>query len=64
MSSDAFFYSLGDRFWRDGPQKGIQDTARAFGLGSDTGIPLPYEQSGFVPDADTMKAEVPQRQVR
>lgn len=59
VSSDTFFYSLGDRFWRDGPQKGIQDTARAFGLGSDTGIPLPYEQSGFVPDVDTMKVKYP-----
>jgi penicillin-binding protein 2 len=59
VSSDTFFYSLGDRFWRDGPQKGIQDTARAFGLGADTGIPLPYEQSGFVPDVDTMKQKYP-----
>jgi penicillin-binding protein 2 len=55
VSSDVYFYSLGDRFWQEGPQTGIQDTARAYGLGSDTGVPLPYEQSGFIPDANNVK---------
>jgi penicillin-binding protein 2 len=55
VSSDVFFYSLGDRFWLSGPQTGIQDTARAYGLGSDTGIPLPYEKSGFIPDANNVE---------
>jgi penicillin-binding protein 2 len=55
VSSDVYFYSLGDRFWQDGPQTGIQDTARAYGLGSDTGVPLPFEKGGFIPDVNNVQ---------
>ena len=58
-SSDVFFYSLGDRFWQDGPKSGLQDTARGYGLGADTGVPLPFEASGFIPDPATLKAAHP-----
>ena len=39
---------------------GIQDTARAFGFGADTGIPLPGEQTGFVPDAEHARSATTQ----
>ena len=57
VSSDVYFYRLGGEgfFIRDrGPQgdEGIQTTARALGLGSSTGVQLPYERAGVVPDRD------------
>ena len=59
VSSDVFYYWLGDRFFRSGPATGIQDTARSYGLGADTGVPLPFEQNGFIPDAASLKARYP-----
>jgi penicillin-binding protein 2 len=58
VSSDVFFYKLGgEGFWPEpvqGPEgdEGIQDMARRLGFGSSTGIQLPYERSGVVPDRD------------
>ena len=55
VSSDAYFYRLGgEGFFRrpDPLDEGIQESARAFGLGSHTGIPLPHERAGVVPDRD------------
>ena len=57
VSSDVYFYRLGGEgfFTRDrGPQgdEGIQTTAKAMGLGSSTGVQLPYERAGVVPDRD------------
>ncbi|MEI7593938.1 MAG: penicillin-binding protein 2 [Actinomycetes bacterium] len=59
VSSDVFYYWLGDRFWTEGPRTGIQDTARAYGLGVSSGIPLPFEQDGFIPDSESLKAKFP-----
>lgn len=52
VSSDVYFYALGDRFWkeRDSFGDGIQETARKFGFGTTTGIQLPGELAGVVPD--------------
>jgi penicillin-binding protein 2 len=58
VSSDVYFYWLGDRFFHDSAQygaTGIQDTARAYGLGSMTGIPLLGEGKGLVLDAELAK---------
>jgi penicillin-binding protein 2 len=51
VSSDVYFYDLGARFWRERNLFGdaIQDAARVFGLGADTGIPLPDERAGWIP---------------
>ncbi len=59
VSSDTYFYEIGgEGFWmRSGADEdgllldeGIQKWARQLGLGADSGIQLPYERSGAVPD--------------
>jgi penicillin-binding protein 2 len=58
VSSDVYFYSMGASFWARRGQLGetpIQDTARLFGLGDKTGIPLRPEMSGRVPDPEGRK---------
>jgi penicillin-binding protein 2 len=57
MSSDVYFYYLAGGYVKDGQQvfTGLGATrlaqwTRAFGLGEDTGIDLPGESSGLVPD--------------
>lgn len=57
VSSDVYFYRLaGEGFFtrERGPQgdEGIQTTARLLGLGGTTGVQLPYERAGVVPDRD------------
>ncbi len=52
VSSDTYFYSLGEKFWVDQAIYGetvMQDVARQFGFGTATGIQLPEERSGRVP---------------
>jgi penicillin-binding protein 2 len=53
VSSNVFYAWLGHRFHRERELvgDGVQDTARAFGLGAPTGIRLPAERPGVVPDA-------------
>ncbi|MBM3675109.1 MAG: penicillin-binding protein 2 [Actinobacteria bacterium] len=56
VSSDVFFYTIGGDLYyrqrRDLPGgDAFQETARAYGFGALTGIALPSEQSGRVPDA-------------
>ena len=54
VSSDVYFYKLGDRFWAERGTFGdpIQEAARAFGMGVDSLVPLPGEQAGLVPTAE------------
>ena len=55
VSSDTYFYRIGGEgfFQRRTPlDEGIQETAEAFGMGSHTGVPLPHERSGVVPDRE------------
>jgi penicillin-binding protein 2 len=49
VSSDIFFYDLGARANGHGPV--IQDWARKLGLGRRTGIDLPGENQGLIPDS-------------
>jgi penicillin-binding protein 2 len=53
ISSDVYFYWLGDRM--DG-SKLIQDTAAAYGFDKRTGIDLPNESSGYVLTPEEKKA--------
>ncbi len=63
VSSDLYFYNVGFYFWnayagnsakgiQPNPNAGygIQETARAFGLGKPTGVGLPQEAAGRIPD--------------
>ena len=50
VSSDVFFYELGNRANSKGPV--IQEWARRLGIGRRTGIDIPGEFGGLVPDAD------------
>ncbi len=52
VSSDTYFYSLGEKFWVEQGTYGetiMQDVASQFGFGTATGIQLPEERSGRVP---------------
>ena len=49
-SCDSYFYHVGYLFYKDNGEK-LQKFARRFGFGSDSGIDLPGEASGRVPDA-------------
>lgn len=52
VSSDVFYYRIGDRFWTYQDQYGvtaIQDMARAFGFGETLGVDLPSQAGGYLP---------------
>jgi penicillin-binding protein 2 len=53
VSSDVFYYWLGERFWDSRGRLGtaaIQDVARSIGMGEYTEIDLPFESNGRVSD--------------
>ena len=51
-SCDVVFYEIGKGFYYSDTPEGLQETFRYFGLGSKTGIDLPSEVAGRVPDAE------------
>jgi penicillin-binding protein 2 len=66
VSADTYFYSVGVNLHNRGRFEGaargldeqvyfLQDIAKQFGYGSDSGIDLPYEYDGLVPDAAAKK---------
>jgi penicillin-binding protein 2 len=63
VSSDAFFYKIGEQIFAErGGQPVLQEELRLFGFGARTGIDLPYESAGRVPDKDS-KADLVERGV-
>ena len=53
VSSDAFFYRVGELIMTENDyQPVLQEQVRMFGFGADTGIDLPYEFDGTVPDKE------------
>lgn len=53
QSCDTVFYPFGAEFWRRFRREQgerLQDFARAFGFGERTGVDLPFEHDGVVPD--------------
>ncbi len=59
VSSDVYFYHLGNELWNVRKRNGnvIQDVARDFGLGTSTGIELSGEQPGRIPDPENRKKQ-------
>ncbi len=63
-SSDTYFYSLGGSFWQQydaghqvqGPDP-LQTVASQYGLGHYSGVELPSEDPGIVPDAQVVAKE-------
>ena len=51
FSCDVVFYEVAKGFYNSSTQDGMQETFRAWGLGSATGVDLPSEAAGRVPDA-------------
>ncbi len=54
VSSDVYFYRLGEELWKNQDSYGgnavIQQTARAFGMGTASGVQLPDEAAGLISD--------------
>lgn len=58
VSSDVYYYRIGDKFWNLRSRFGdtpIQDAAKLFGLGSKTGFPLVGEKSGRIPTPEARR---------
>ena len=60
VSSDTYFYNIGSKLWslqykNKAEGDAIQDTAREFGFGTPTGIPIGNESKGRIPDEDWKK---------
>ncbi len=49
VSSDVFYYTLGDRMYEMHPRTALQTWAGRLGIGRTTGIDLPGEQPGLLP---------------
>lgn len=60
VSSDAYYYRIGDRSWARRGQIGetpIQDMAREFGFDAPTDVDLPFENGGIIYDP-ALRAQV------
>jgi len=73
VSSDAFFYRLGEKFWEvdehnasvDPALKGkstLKDDLERFGFGAKSGVQLPFEWAGRIPD-DAVKKDLVEKGV-
>lgn len=51
-SNNIFFYSLAHRLYKMSKDDALSDYAKAFGLGKRTGVDLPGEEEGLVPDTE------------
>ena len=60
VSSDVYYYRLGEQFFVSPGTNHLllQDELRNFGFGAETGIDLPYEFDGRIPDHETKKADL------
>ena len=53
VSSDAFFYRIGEQIMVENDYEPVlQEQVELFGFGADTGIDLPFEFDGTVPDKE------------
>lgn len=51
QSCDVYFYEIGFKLWKKQSEK-LQDVARSFGFGKLTGVDLPWEKKGRIPDKE------------
>ena len=57
VSSDSFFYRIGEEIMvRNDFEPVLQEQVELFGFGADTGIDLPFEFDGTVPDKELKNA--------
>ncbi len=64
VSSDIYFYQLGiDAFYKKGDNLVIQRYARKIGFGQTTGVDLPGEEGGVIPD-QAWRHEVNAREIK
>lgn len=59
VSSDVYYFSLADQLWRNRNGYGLmpmQDSARAFGFDTQTGVQLPFETAGLIIDPERRQA--------
>ncbi len=60
FSSDTYYYRIGEAFWIAGSNtinpEGIQLVAKDFGFGAETGVQLPNEKAGSMPNAESFRA--------
>ncbi len=68
VSCDTVFYRIGHQLWKrdggltgDDAQEYVVRTGRDFGLGSATGVDLPGEAAGSMPDRAQVRAEYAER---
>lgn len=52
MSCDVVYYEIGKGYYYSDKPEGMQATFRSYGLGQATGVDLPGEATGRVPDAE------------
>jgi penicillin-binding protein 2 len=68
VSSDAFFYKIGEEFWeaseripgqedQENPENLLKTNLERFGFGNRSGVQLPFEWRGRIPD-DQVKREL------
>ncbi len=56
VSVDTFFYKIGEEIFIERARAEIiQDEARKFGFGSRTGVDLPFESAGRIPDKESKR---------
>ena len=55
VSSDTYYYRIGAEIGLSKNDRAIQTSAETFGLGRVTGVQLPSEASGLIPDKDLKK---------
>jgi len=63
-SCDLYFWDIALRLWQErnddsdlDKENRLQHWARSFGFGTPTGVDLPFEKSGLIPDREWFKAE-------